>query len=77
MPLHKFQSNHPTILPKPDQLFRENVTQIADVSKCIIVMTNSSAEILVGDYEICRNKIAVIAHGVIFSELVETLNYLI
>jgi glycosyltransferase involved in cell wall biosynthesis len=52
-----------TILPHPNELLLSSVTQIAEAAQCIIVMTNSSAEILATDYDISPDKIAVIPHG--------------
>ncbi len=52
-----------TILPNPEAILKSSVAQIADVAQCIIVMTNSSAEILASEYEISPAKIAVIPHG--------------
>ena len=52
-----------TILPNPGEMFRMRVTQIAEVAQCVIVMTNSSAQILANEYEIPQAKIAVIPHG--------------
>lgn len=52
-----------TILPHPDEVLRTNVQQISDLCESIIVMTNSSAEILINEYGIEANKINVIPHG--------------
>jgi glycosyltransferase involved in cell wall biosynthesis len=52
-----------TVLPYPDELLISKIKNIAIISQSIIVMTNGSADILVNDYGVSRNKIAVIAHG--------------
>lgn len=52
-----------TVLPHPDEMFRAKVRMIATLCESIIVMTNRSLEILVGDYGIVPSSISVIAHG--------------
>ena len=52
-----------TVLPRPDDAFKKNVQFILDHSAGIIVMTNVASEILVRDYVVASDKIAVIAHG--------------
>jgi glycosyltransferase involved in cell wall biosynthesis len=52
-----------TVLPHPDEALRTKVQQISDLCESIIVMTNSSAEILVNDYDIEPHKINIIPHG--------------
>jgi glycosyltransferase involved in cell wall biosynthesis len=52
-----------SVLPNPDVMLRAKVRMIAFVCESIIVMTNRSLEILVTDYGIAPDKIAVIAHG--------------
>ena len=52
-----------TVLPRPDELFRLKVKNIAAVCKSIIVMTHTSADILFQDYGIAPQKVSVIAHG--------------
>ena len=52
-----------TVLPSPDVLLKEKVQNIAIACRSIIVMTNTSAQILIKDYEVPEQKIAVIAHG--------------
>ncbi|HLF64121.1 MAG TPA: glycosyltransferase, partial [Saprospiraceae bacterium] len=52
-----------TVLPRPDELLNLKVRHIADISESVVVMTNSSAEILMHDYDIPREKITVIPHG--------------
>ncbi|MDP1812721.1 MAG: glycosyltransferase [Sediminibacterium sp.] len=52
-----------TVLPNPNEKLKENVQQIANQCASIIVMTNSSANILINDYAIRRDKITVIPHG--------------
>ena len=52
-----------TVLPQPNEKLKLNVRQISSASESIIVMTNSSSEILTKDYGISKNKITVIPHG--------------
>jgi len=52
-----------TVLPNPDARLRLEVKNIVAASKSIIVMTNTSAEILMNDYGVSKHKINVIAHG--------------
>ena len=52
-----------TVLPHPDEQLKSKVIHIASACKAIIVMTNTSAEILANDYGIPRQKTTVIAHG--------------
>lgn len=60
-----------TVLPHPDKLLKENVQNIAAACKSIIVMTNTSAEILLNDYNVAPKKITIIPHG---THLVPRLN---
>lgn len=52
-----------TVLPHPDATLRAEVADIATSCKSIIVMTKTSAKILVEDYGVKKLKINVIAHG--------------
>lgn len=52
-----------TVLPHPDELLKLKIKSLATICQSIIVMTNSSAEILMNEYGISRQKISVIAHG--------------
>ena len=52
-----------TVLPNPNETIKSNVQQISNASESIIVMTNTSSEILSKDYSISKNKISVIPHG--------------
>ncbi|CAM3575893.1 glycosyltransferase [Flavobacterium psychrophilum] len=52
-----------TVLPNPDNLLKENVQKIDKIVENIIVMTQSSAKLLINDYAIEKQKIAVIPHG--------------
>ncbi|MFN3381875.1 MAG: glycosyltransferase [Runella zeae] len=52
-----------TVLPKPSELLQKQVQQIASVAESIVVMTHSSAKLLIEDYSVPENKITVIAHG--------------
>lgn len=53
-----------TVLPRPDHTLRSHVREISDAARYIIVMTRLSADILVNDYWISRDKLIVIAHGI-------------
>ncbi|MBN9385891.1 MAG: glycosyltransferase [Chitinophagaceae bacterium] len=52
-----------TVLPHPNELLKKNVKNICNLADSIIVMTASSADILIKDYEAQNNKITVISHG--------------
>ena len=52
-----------TVLPNPDDSLKENVRAMAGRAETVIVMTNTSKNILAGDYEITPKKIKVIPHG--------------
>ena len=52
-----------TVLPNPDVLMLQKVSCMAEACKSIIVMTNSSAEILTRTYGIPQEKVTVIPHG--------------
>jgi len=52
-----------TVLPHPHESLKLNVQKISGVAESIIVMTKSSAKILVNDYDVQQGKITVIPHG--------------
>lgn len=52
-----------TILPHPEKKIFQTVTSIADKAEQIVVMTDSSRQLLIDDYKIAGNKIKVIPHG--------------
>ncbi len=52
-----------TVLPKPHELLRANVRNIAAVCESVVVMTRHAAQILNEDYGISAQKIEVIPHG--------------
>jgi glycosyltransferase involved in cell wall biosynthesis len=52
-----------TVLPNPNIFFKVKVQQIAGIANSIVVMTNSSAKILVNDYGVPAEKITFIPHG--------------
>ncbi len=52
-----------TVLPKPDELFKQNVQKLTAAADSLIVMTKASSKILVSDYGILQEKITVIPHG--------------
>jgi len=60
-----------SVLPHPNKLLKEKVQKITAACKSIIVMTNTSAEILIQDYNVASKKIEVIPHG---THLVSRLN---
>ncbi|WP_245945958.1 glycosyltransferase [Flavobacterium magnum] len=52
-----------TVLPRPDEVFKQNVQHILDTVDGIIVMTNGASEILCRDYAVDESKISIIPHG--------------
>ncbi len=52
-----------TVLPNPNAQLRLEVKNIVAACKSIVVMTNTSAEILMRDYGVSTQKISIIAHG--------------
>lgn len=52
-----------TVLPNPNEEFKANVQHILNRVDSLIVMTHNAADILVRDYIIDKEKIAVIPHG--------------
>jgi len=52
-----------TVLPNPDEQLKYKIKAIATISTSIIVMTQTSADILISQYEVQKQKISVIAHG--------------
>lgn len=52
-----------TVLPRPDEEFRQGVQHLLDHVDGIIVMTDGASEILCRDYAVDAAKISVIAHG--------------
>ncbi|HBB91049.1 MAG: mannosyltransferase [Bacteroidetes bacterium GWF2_49_14] len=52
-----------SVLPHPDNQLREKVTAIAAACESLVVMTRNSAQVLVDDYDIGKEKISVIPHG--------------
>ncbi len=52
-----------TVLPNPNELLKENVKKITRSAHSIIVMTSSSAKILIDNYGVAPEKITIIAHG--------------
>jgi len=53
-----------TVIPAPDEKLRNIVQTIMKYSKGIIVMTHSSKEILVRDYQLNPDQIQIIPHGI-------------
>jgi glycosyltransferase involved in cell wall biosynthesis len=52
-----------TVLPQPDARLKLEVKNIVAACKSIVVMTKTSAAILMDDYGISTRKISIIAHG--------------
>ena len=52
-----------TVLPNPDDKLKQKIKDIASVCKSIIVMTKTSADILMNEYEVPKRRISIIAHG--------------
>lgn len=52
-----------TVLPNPSKELKLKVSKMAALCECIIVMTRTSAKILIEQYAISAEKIKVIAHG--------------
>lgn len=52
-----------TVLPNPDARLKLEVRNIVAACQSIVVMTKTSADILMTDYGIAKQKISVIAHG--------------
>jgi glycosyltransferase involved in cell wall biosynthesis len=60
-----------TVLPNPNEELKQLVQEINKIASAFIVMTNSSAKLLVNDYSVKLDKISVIPHG---THLVEHTN---
>lgn len=52
-----------TVLPNPGDAMKAMVNSMAEKAAALVVMTDSSAEILQRDYKVPLNKITVIPHG--------------
>lgn len=52
-----------TVLPNPTETLKLKVQEIAYLSEAVVVMTQSSAKILIEDYGVLSEKITVIPHG--------------
>ncbi len=52
-----------TVLPNPNDHLKLEVKNIAAACKSIIVMTNTSADILMKEYGVAAHKISIIPHG--------------
>ncbi len=52
-----------TVLPNPDEELKLKVKNIAGVCESLVVMTNTSADILISQYGVSKDLITVIAHG--------------
>jgi glycosyltransferase involved in cell wall biosynthesis len=53
-----------TVLPQPRPDIRAAVRELCAHSTCVVVMVNLAAKILLEDYEIERDKVVTIPHGV-------------
>lgn len=52
-----------TVLPHPDEKLKSKIKSIAVICESIVVMTHTSAGILINEYGVPESKISVIAHG--------------
>ena len=52
-----------TVLPDPDEELRSKIRKIASACESLIVMTNTSSDILIRDYGLSKEKVTMIAHG--------------
>lgn len=52
-----------TVLPKPNDKLKSKIQIIAAICSSVVVMTRTSANILMTDYGLSRSKISVIPHG--------------
>ncbi|HEY6503728.1 MAG TPA: glycosyltransferase [Chitinophagaceae bacterium] len=52
-----------TVLPHPDESLKVKVQQMSGVAGSVVVMTHSSAGVLMADYGVPEEKITVIPHG--------------
>jgi len=52
-----------TVLPRPDDKLKSKVRRMEQACNSIVVMTRTSANILVDDYDLSPKKITVIPHG--------------
>jgi len=52
-----------TVLPHPDEQLRNQVKNIAAACKSIIIMTKTSSDILINEYDIAPQKLSIIPHG--------------
>lgn len=52
-----------TVLPGPNEIIKRHVQDLSEVADSLIVMTQSSSNILIRDYNIKKSKIRVIPHG--------------
>ena len=52
-----------TVLPHPEKSLRMSVDNLVNKAASVIVMTQTSAKILISDYGIIKQKVTVIAHG--------------
>ena len=53
-----------TILPNPEKKISDTITSISGKAEKIVVMTDSSRQILIHDYKVVQDKIKVIPHGI-------------
>ncbi len=52
-----------TVLPHPGEEMKQHISQIATICESVVVMTHTSADVLIKDYGVSSDKISVIAHG--------------
>lgn len=56
-------TNFHTVLPNPDEKRKNDMKTISELSSSVIVMTETSSEILQKDYGVLKEKIQIIHHG--------------
>ena len=52
-----------TVLPHPDEQLKSKIKSITEVAESVVVMTHTSSDILIEEYDVPQEKISVIAHG--------------
>lgn len=55
--------NFHTVLPSPEEGVKRNVQRIVSACEAVIAMTENSAELLINDYGIPKQKTTIIPHG--------------
>lgn len=52
-----------TVLPNPNELFKQNVLDILDHVSSVVVMTQNASQLLIRDYGVAEADITIIPHG--------------